>query len=59
MENETGYFTDSFMSCLDYLPVYSTGGFQALQLIVLVVYGASRRLTTYLLCVGPIVENLV
>ena len=30
----------SFMSCLDYLLGYSTGEFQALQLIVLVVLGA-------------------
>ena len=28
------------MSCLDYLLGYSTGEFQALQLIVLVMFGA-------------------
>ena len=32
--------SDSFMSCLDYLLGYSTGEFRALQLIVLVVFGA-------------------
>ena len=31
---------DSFMSCLDFLQWYFTGEFQALQLIVLVVFGA-------------------
>ena len=31
---------DSFMSCLHYLQGYSTGEFQALQLIVLAVFGA-------------------
>ena len=32
--------SDSFMPCLVSLPGYSTGEFQALQLIVLVVFGA-------------------
>ena len=30
-----------FMSCLDYLLTYSTGEFLALQLMVLVVFGAA------------------
>ena len=32
--------SDSFMSCLDFLPGYSTGEFRALQLIALAVFGA-------------------
>ena len=47
--------SDSCMSCLDPLLGYSTGEFQGLQLIVLVVFG----LTTCLLYVGPLFGNLV
>ena len=47
--------SDSCMSCLDPLLGYPTGEFQALQLIVLVVFG----LTTCLLYVGPLFGNLV
>ena len=32
--------SDSFLSCLDFLLGYSTGEFQALQLIVLSLFGA-------------------
>ena len=32
--------SNSFMSCLDYLLGYSTGEFQALQMIALAVFGA-------------------
>ena len=32
--------SDSFVSCLDFLQGYCTGDFQALQMIVLVVYDA-------------------
>ena len=32
--------SDSFITCLDFLLLYSTGVFQALQLIVLAVFAA-------------------
>ena len=48
------------MSCLDSLLGYSTGDFQALQLIVLVVFGAvDCGLTTCILHVGPIFGKVV
>ena len=49
---------DSFMSCLHYLLGYSTGEFQALQLIVLAAFSC-RESTTCLLYVGPLFGNLV
>ena len=49
---------DSFMSCLHYQLGYSTGVFQALQLVVLAAFWC-RGLTTCPLYVGPLFENLV
>ena len=46
---------DSFISCLDSLLGYSTGELQALQLIVLVVFGA----VGCRLYVGQLLANLV
>ena len=48
----------SLMSCLDSLLGYSTGEFQAMQLIVLEVFGAVDK-QIYLQYVGPIFENFV
>ena len=46
--------SNSFMSCLDYRLEYSTGEFQALQLIVIAMFGAVCGLTACLLYVGPL-----
>ena len=48
---------DSFMSCLHCLLGYSTGEFQAMQLIVLAAFGAMDQHCP--LYVGPLFGNLV
>ena len=51
--------SDYFMWCLDCLLGYSTGDFQALQRIVIVVFGTMDQPPTCLLFVGPLFGNLV